>query len=264
MHWNDQFDKTGSGQTWEKLRKRGFYRRLSSPDRKKKKGAKGGKGKGKAKGNDNAKGGKGKGKAPAGKKGDAKKAAAAARRAEVGAQIEAHRESKRHLQVTKRSFFSHLYIKMMILPRQARDKHRENSKKVPFSRRRSGAARTAALPPSAGAAASFLRAFLHWKPRLYQAKLGTTFELSKKAYKSAFLQAKSLYDWDRGGPVDRTFCAASGSDHAAAAADCKEGRWAGGPAGGTDRRNGWDAKNTKKHEKNRLLSVCRVRTMVFW
>jgi hypothetical protein len=32
-------------------------------------------------------------------------------------------------QVTKRSCFSHLYIKTNILPRQARDKHRENSKK---------------------------------------------------------------------------------------------------------------------------------------
>ena len=29
----------------------------------------------------------------------------------------------------KTVFLSHLYIKMMILPRQARDKHRENSKK---------------------------------------------------------------------------------------------------------------------------------------
>ena len=37
--------------------------------------------------------------------------------------------------VRKRHFLSHLYIKCMILPRQARDKHRENSKKVPFSRR---------------------------------------------------------------------------------------------------------------------------------
>jgi hypothetical protein len=27
----------------------------------------------------------------------------------------------------------HLYIKCIILPRQARDKHRENSKKMPFS-----------------------------------------------------------------------------------------------------------------------------------
>jgi hypothetical protein len=33
----------------------------------------------------------------------------------------------------KRHFLSHLYIKCIILPRQARDKHRENSKKVPFS-----------------------------------------------------------------------------------------------------------------------------------
>eukprot|EP01046_Picozoa_sp_COSAG06_P064073 COSAG06_NODE_15150_length_1093_cov_3120.263581_1_plen_39_part_01 len=30
----------------------------------------------------------------------------------------------------KRHFLSHLYIKCIILPRQARDKHRENSKKV--------------------------------------------------------------------------------------------------------------------------------------
>ena len=34
-----------------------------------------------------------------------------------------------HMQVRKRHFFRHLYIKMMILSRQARDKHRENSKK---------------------------------------------------------------------------------------------------------------------------------------
>ena len=33
----------------------------------------------------------------------------------------------------KRHFLRHLYIKCIILPRQARDKHRENSKKVPFS-----------------------------------------------------------------------------------------------------------------------------------
>jgi arylsulfatase A-like enzyme len=33
----------------------------------------------------------------------------------------------------KRHFLSHLFIKCIILPRQARDKHRENSKKVPFS-----------------------------------------------------------------------------------------------------------------------------------
>eukprot|EP01046_Picozoa_sp_COSAG06_P012088 COSAG06_NODE_698_length_12975_cov_108.592575_8_plen_118_part_00 len=32
----------------------------------------------------------------------------------------------------KTGFLSHLYIKVMILPRQARDKHRENSKKARF------------------------------------------------------------------------------------------------------------------------------------
>ena len=37
----------------------------------------------------------------------------------------------------KRHFLSHLYIKCIILPRQARDKHRENSKKGTFSRRHS-------------------------------------------------------------------------------------------------------------------------------
>jgi hypothetical protein len=36
-------------------------------------------------------------------------------------------------QVRKRHFLSHLYIKCILLPRQARDKHRGNSKKVPFS-----------------------------------------------------------------------------------------------------------------------------------
>ena len=30
------------------------------------------------------------------------------------------------IQVRKRSFFSHFYIKMLLLPRQARDKHRES------------------------------------------------------------------------------------------------------------------------------------------
>jgi hypothetical protein len=38
--------------------------------------------------------------------------------------------------VRKRHFLSHLYIKCRILPRQARDKHWENSKKVPVSLRR--------------------------------------------------------------------------------------------------------------------------------
>jgi hypothetical protein len=33
----------------------------------------------------------------------------------------------------KTAFLSHLYIKTNILPRQARDKHRENSKTMPFS-----------------------------------------------------------------------------------------------------------------------------------
>jgi hypothetical protein len=37
--------------------------------------------------------------------------------------------------VRKRHFLRHLYIKCIILPRQARDEHRENSKKVPFSLR---------------------------------------------------------------------------------------------------------------------------------
>ena len=37
-------------------------------------------------------------------------------------------------QVKKRHFLSHLYIKMMILPRQARDKHRETTQKSPFCR----------------------------------------------------------------------------------------------------------------------------------
>jgi hypothetical protein len=34
--------------------------------------------------------------------------------------------------VRKRHFLSHLYIKSIILPRQARDEHRENSKKCRF------------------------------------------------------------------------------------------------------------------------------------
>ena len=39
----------------------------------------------------------------------------------------------------KRHFLCHLYIKCIILPRQARDDHRENSKKVPFSLRAAAA-----------------------------------------------------------------------------------------------------------------------------
>jgi hypothetical protein len=35
--------------------------------------------------------------------------------------------------VRKRPFLRHLYIKCIILPRQARDKHRENLQKWPFS-----------------------------------------------------------------------------------------------------------------------------------
>jgi hypothetical protein len=34
----------------------------------------------------------------------------------------------------KTAFLRHLYIKIIFLPRQARDKHRKNSKKSPFSR----------------------------------------------------------------------------------------------------------------------------------
>jgi hypothetical protein len=34
--------------------------------------------------------------------------------------------------VRKTAFLSHLYIKTIILPRQAQDKHRENSKQMPF------------------------------------------------------------------------------------------------------------------------------------
>jgi hypothetical protein len=44
----------------------------------------------------------------------------------------------------KRHFLSHLYIKINILPRQARDKHKENSKKVPFSQGSAAAAAAAA------------------------------------------------------------------------------------------------------------------------
>jgi hypothetical protein len=37
-------------------------------------------------------------------------------------------------EVKKRAFLSHLYIKMMFLPRQARGKHRETSKKPVLSK----------------------------------------------------------------------------------------------------------------------------------
>jgi hypothetical protein len=36
---------------------------------------------------------------------------------------------RRDIHLRKTAFLSHLYIKTIILPRQARDKHRENSKK---------------------------------------------------------------------------------------------------------------------------------------
>ena len=39
---------------------------------------------------------------------------------------------RRYRQARKRHFLSHLYIKCIILPRQARDKHRENSKRDHF------------------------------------------------------------------------------------------------------------------------------------
>ena len=39
------------------------------------------------------------------------------------------------VRMRKRSVFSHLYIETLILPRQARDKHRENSKKDAVFRR---------------------------------------------------------------------------------------------------------------------------------
>jgi hypothetical protein len=51
--------------------------------------------------------------------------------------------------VRKRRFLRHLYIKCIILPRQARDEHRENSKRVPFSRR----------APKCGQNSSFRRRF---------------------------------------------------------------------------------------------------------
>jgi hypothetical protein len=49
--------------------------------------------------------------------------------------LEAQATIQDHFQqhgVKKRSFLRHLYIKTIISPRQARDKHRENSKKRPF------------------------------------------------------------------------------------------------------------------------------------
>jgi hypothetical protein len=46
-----------------------------------------------------------------------------------------HESYRRMLsKVRKRHFLRHLYIKCIILPRQARDKHRENSKKARFRR----------------------------------------------------------------------------------------------------------------------------------
>ena len=63
------------------------------------------------------------------------------------------------MEARKRHFLSHLYIKCIILPRQARDKHRENSKKVPFSRRWN-ARRFAAPPPKSAPR----QACVIWRP----------------------------------------------------------------------------------------------------
>jgi hypothetical protein len=54
----------------------------------------------------------------------------------------------------KTGFLSHLYIKVIFLPRQARDKHRENSKKARFFRRgQPPYAPRLALPATASASA---------------------------------------------------------------------------------------------------------------
>jgi hypothetical protein len=83
--------------------------------------------------------------------------------------------------VRKRHFLSHLYIKVIFLPRQARDKHRENSKKVPFSRRRfrtvdgqggDCAARTTAKGQAHSAAD---RVFRHFQVRFAVARERSTY-----------------------------------------------------------------------------------------
>ena len=53
----------------------------------------------------------------------------------------------------KTPLLRHLYIKCIILPRQARDKHRENSKKVPFSLRQRQRGRAEGRQGAAPAAA---------------------------------------------------------------------------------------------------------------
>ena len=52
--------------------------------------------------------------------------------------------SLRRYTLRKTAFLSHLYIKTIILPRQARDKHRENSKKCRFPYRGRGQVAAAA------------------------------------------------------------------------------------------------------------------------
>jgi hypothetical protein len=62
-------------------------------------------------------------------------------------------------QVRKTGFLSHLCIKVIFLPRQARDKHRENSKKPVFSKGIATFVATIPDPGTDGNACSFLRRF---------------------------------------------------------------------------------------------------------
>ena len=55
------------------------------------------------------------------------------------------------------SFLRHLYIKTIILPRQARDKHREDSKKMPFSLPRERTSRTPRGPATNAFLLNFCR-----------------------------------------------------------------------------------------------------------
>jgi hypothetical protein len=56
------------------------------------------------------------------------------------------RSTRSSLAGEKKGFFRHLFIKMIILPRQARDKHRENSPKARFLATRSSRPALATLP----------------------------------------------------------------------------------------------------------------------
>jgi hypothetical protein len=86
------------------------------------------------------------------------------------------------LQVRKRHFLRHLYIKCIILPRQAWDKHRENSKKCRF-------------PSATGAVARCLSSLL--VPQQRQNKRGDCgcSNVTKKLHAAGLVECARLAKW---------------------------------------------------------------------